>query len=347
MRGFFIRLIGNKKRKEFKVEDIHKILIPGGRVGDIIVKTPMLRVLSNLNKNVDIDITVEKGCESLLWNHPNINKIIISEKRRKKIKFFRIVEQLISAFKIRNKYDLFFDFTRNPRFFHLLTLRIINPRYLVGCYRMEKFGIKRDELTIFDKYIDTIKEEHAVDINMNALEGFKIDISNRKYELYLGDKEEKYKDYFSKDKVNIVFNFLGSSKSRCLKDEDIEYFIKEIPKLDKEINLYILTIPSIYEKFLTKLEKFQLRNVKLLPKTESILEAAAIIKYSDMLFSVDTGVVHIASVYNIPIVAIYTEDKDTLVIFAPKSEKSTVVIGKKEEYLQIRDKREVLDEIKK
>ena len=80
---------------------------------------------------------------------------------------------------------------------------------------------------------------------------------------------------------------------------------------------------------------------------KDVLEAAAIIKYADMLFSVDTGVIHIASTYNIPIVAIYTEDRETLTIFSPKSEINTVIVGKKEEYLKIINKEEVLKEIKK
>ena len=346
MREFFIRLIGNKKREKFEPKKIYKILIPGGRVGDIVVKTPMLRELAKLNDNIKIDITVEKGCETLIINHPNIDKIIIGEKRKYKIKIFRIFDQLKEAFKLRNKYDLFFDFTRNPRFFHLLTLRIMNPKYLVGCYRMERFGIKKDELSIFDKYIDIKNEDHAVDINMKALDGFGIDNSNRRYELYLGELEEKYKDYFNKDKINIVFNFLGSSQSRCLKEEDIEYFCKNIPKIDNKIELHILTIPKIYEQIKSKIDTLNLENVKLLPKTKNILEASAIIKYADMLFSVDTGVVHVASVYNIPIVAIYTEDKDTLIIFAPKSDINSVIIGKKEKNLKILDKEIVIKNIK-
>lgn len=347
MRGFFIRLIGKKKREKFEPKKIYKILIPGGRVGDIVVKTPMLRELAKLNDNIKIDITVEKGCETLIINHPNIDKIIIGEKRKYKIKIFRIFDQLKEAFKLRNKYDLFFDFTRNPRFFHLLTLRIMNPKYLVGCYRMERFGIKKDELSIFDKYIDIKNEDHAVDINMKALDGFGIDNSNRRYELYLGELEEKYKDYFNKDKINIVFNFLGSSQSRCLKEEDIEYFCKNIPKIGNKIELHILTIPRIYEQTKSKIDILKLKNVKLLPKIKDVLEAAAIIKYADMLFSVDTGVIHIASTYNIPIVAIYTEDRETLTIFSPKSEINTVIVGKKEEYLKIINKEEVLKEIKK
>lgn len=316
-------------------------------MGDIIVKTPMLKVLPKLNDDVKIDISVAKGCESLLKYHPYVNEILFDEKKPSKIKIVRIFNEIISALKMRKKYDLYFDFKRNPRFFHLLTMRILGARYLVGCYRTEKFGIKKDELTLFDKYIDMSEKDHAVDINMNALKDFGIDISDRSYELYLGEFEEKYKNFFDKNKINIVYNFLASTPKRSLNDEDFNYFLNEIPKLDDKVVLHVLTTPSKYEKIKGIIEKLNKENIKVLPKTESILEAAGILKYSDMLFSVDTGVIHVASVYNVPIVAIYTEDESTLTIFAPKSDEHTVIIGKKEECLHILDKSIVKNEILK
>lgn len=348
MRGFFIKLIGHKKRENIDLNKINSILIGGGRIGDIITKTPMLRAFSNLNKNIKIDITVAKGCESLLINHPNVNILSPNENNKfSKIKILKIINTLIFSYKMRKKkYDLFFDFTRNVRFFHILGLKIMKPRYLIGCYRMEKFGIKKDELTIFDKYIDASSNYHAVDINMMPLEILGIDTSNKKYELFLGEFENKYINYFNKNKINIIFNFLGSAQNRCLCNEDIEYFIKELPKLDTDIELHILTIPSLFEKIKNKVENMNLKNVKLLPKTESILEATSLIKYCDCLFSVDTGVVHIASVFNIPILGLYTEDKDTLTIFAPKSDLYKIITGKKENYLKFNNREYILKETK-
>lgn len=126
----------------------------------------------------------------------------------------------------------------------------------------------------------------------------------------------------------------------------MEYFCREISKISEKIELHILTTPNIYEQIKLKLENLNLKNIKLLPKTKNILEAAAIIKYADMLFSVDTGVIHIASVYNIPIVALYPDDKDALVVFAPKSEIVSIIKGKKESFLKIFNKEEVLIRLK-
>lgn len=346
MRGFFIKLIGNKKRKEIDSKNINSVLLIGGRVGDIITKTPLFKALKKLNPNIKIDVVVSKGCEPLLTNHPFINNIFCIENKYSKVKILKVLQTLIFSLKMRKKYDLYLDFSKNVRFSHILGLRFMSPKYIIGCYRMEKFGIKKDELTIFDKYIRTTSADHACDIFIKSLEDFNVDISDRKYELYLGDIEEKYKNYFAKNKINIVFNFLGSSQGRCLCDEDIEYFLEELPKLKENIEVHILTIPSIFEKIKSKLENMNLKNVQLLPKTKDILEAAAIIKYCDFLFSVDTGVIHIASTYNIPILGLYTEDKDTLTIFAPKSDLYKVITGKKENYLKLENREFILQETK-
>lgn len=347
IRSFFIRLLGNKEQEKFKTENIKKILIDGGRVGDLMTITPLIKALAELDKNIKIDVRVKKGCDSLLWNHPRVNKIWILD-NDSKIKIFKILKTLQSWIEIRKskiQYNLYFDFSDNIRLSHLLGMRILNPRYIIGSYRVEKYGIKKDELTLFDRYIIEREDDHLVDIHMRALDNFCIDNSNRKYELYLGELEEKYRNYFDNSKINIIFNFLGSSESKSLTKSDIDYFIKTIPKISAKIKLYILTIPKIYEKTKVNLEKLNLENVIVLPKTDNILEAAAIIKYTDMLFSVDTGVVHIASAYNIPIVAVYPEDRDALIVFAPKSDISSIIIGKKEENLKIIDKKEVIKKI--
>lgn len=348
IRGFFIRLLGNKKQEEFKVETIKNVLIDGGRIGDLVTTTPLIKALAEMDENIRIDVRVKKGCDSLLWNHPRVNKIWILDNDRK-VRALKIFKTLQSCFEIRKKgikYDLYFDFADNIHLHHLLGIRILNPRYVIGNYRMEKFGIKKGELTLFDKYIKEYENDHIVDLHMRALDGFGIDNSNRKYELYLGELEEKYKDYFNKGKINIALNFLGSSPSKSLRIEDMEYFCREISKISEKIELHILTTPNIYEQIKLKLENLDLKNIKLLPKTKNILEAAAIIKYADMLFSVDTGVIHIASVYNIPIVALYPDDKDALVVFAPKSEIVSIIKGKKESFLKIFNKEEVLIRLK-
>lgn len=325
MRGRLTKLIGRKKREEISLEKIDRVLLGGGRVGDVVVKTPMFKALKEHAPHVKIDVVVDPTAASLLENCPYVDKIILAQKRHR-VKLVRTYREIMGSVKNRKKYDLVFDFRDACNFTHILSLKIASPKYLVGKPRREKYGIKKDELTIFDKYVIP-KGEHATEINMNLLEAIGIFDKNRKYELHLGEREEKYKNYFNKDKINLIFNYKGSTTKKSMSDEDVEFFLNELPKLDKNLVVHILTIPSHYEAMRGKIEKLNNVQVKVLPKTKDVAEAAAIVKYGDALFSVDTGIVHAASAYNLPIVGIYPNAPLTYRRFKPKSDEYYVSFG--------------------
>lgn len=332
IRGLAIKLIGKKKRREIKKENIKRVLIGGGRVGDIVVKTPMLEALSKLNEDVKIDITVVKGAKCLVENIPYINEVIELNEKPTRNKIVKGYRELAGSLKHRKKYDLYFDFTNNCRFIHILSLRLLAPRYLIGKYRLEKFGIKKDELTIFDSYIDVKDDAHAVDINMDYLEPLGLHKEDRKYKLYLGKNERKYENYFEKNKINIVLNHRASSEPRSLMLEQLKDLSLKLIELNEDIVVHIISLPSEYEILKKLVNSLNIKNIKLLPKTNGVGEAAGLLKYSDVLVSVDTGIVHIASVYNIPIVGIYPLTENSAKLFEPKSERYEIVRGTKSGY---------------
>lgn len=332
VRGLAIKLVGKKRREKIKKEKIKRVLIGGGRIGDIVVKTPMLEALSKLNEDVKIDITVVKGAKCLVENIPYINEVIEIDERPTRNKIIKSYRALAGALKNRKKYDLYFDFTNNCRFIHTLSLKLMAPKYLIGRYRLEKFGIKKDELTLFDSYIDVKDDAHAVDINMDYLKPLGLHEEDRKYKLYLGKNEKKYENYFEKNKMNIVLNHRASSEPRSLTSKQLKDLSLKLINLNKDVVVYIISLPSEYEILKDLVEKICEKNIKLLPKTEGIGEAAGLLKYSDMLVSVDTGLIHVASVYNIPIVGIYPLTENSAKLFEPKSERYEIVRGTKSGY---------------
>lgn len=332
VRGLAIKLVGKKRREKIKKEKIKRVLIGGGRIGDIVVKTPMLEALSKLNEDVKIDITVVKGAKCLVENIPYINEVIEIDERPTRNKIIKSYRALAGALKNRKKYDLYFDFTNNCRFIHTLSLKLMAPKYLIGRYRLEKFGIKKDELTLFDSYIDVKDDAHAVDINMDYLKPLGLHEEDRKYKLYLGKNEKKYENYFEKNKMNIVLNHRASSDPRSLTLKQLKDLSLKLINLNKDVVVYIISLPSEYEILKDLVEKICEKNIKLLPKTEGIGEAAGLLKYSDMLVSVDTGLIHVASVYNIPIVGIYPLTENSAKLFEPKSERYEIVRGTKSGY---------------
>ena len=61
VRGFFIRLAGMKKKeKDIELKNIRRILIPGGRIGDMVCETPLIRELHNFFPEAEIDVYLDK-----------------------------------------------------------------------------------------------------------------------------------------------------------------------------------------------------------------------------------------------------------------------------------------------
>lgn len=356
IRGFFIRLVGMKKKeKNIELKDIKRILIPGGRIGDMVCETPLIRELHELFPNAEIDVYLDKIVAPLFKNCPYLN--VIETKRGSrfvhKVKILRIISSWYDALLKRKKYDLYFEFANGLRFYSIFALRIMKPRYSIGVLREEKHGIKKDELTIFDVYIKKSKSKHMRDISLAGIEVLGKNIKNRKYELFLGEAEERYKDYFYKENINIIFNYTGGNIKKNLSIEEVKESCKKLIEIDKRIVVYVMTLPDKYEELEEEIKKWEEKRIKICDKTQDIAEAAGMIKYIDILVSVDTGVVHIASAYNKPVISIFPDNENSIEYFSPKSELSYVIKCEDKSWIRDFDKEkmkkymeEIIDKLK-
>lgn len=350
LRGIIIKILGNKAKKEIEVDKIKKILIPSGRIGDVVCSTPFIREMHKLFPNAEMDIYLDKVTSPILKECPYINVITTERSSRfvHRIKPLRILNAYYDAYLKRGKYDLYFDFTNNMRIYNILSLRILNPRYALGIPRREAYGIKKEELTIFTKYVSSFKSKHMVDICLGFVEEiFSKKVENRRYEIFLGDKVKKYEKYFSPNKINIIFNYIGGAKSKILTLDEVKESCIKLLKSNDDILVHIMTLPNEYERLEKEVLSWKYKNIKLCPLTEDVLDAAALIKYCDILVSVDTGVVHIASAFNIPVISIFPNNDNSINYFSPKSDISYVIKCPDKKYIRNFDKTELIDDIQK
>lgn len=265
IKKYFIRLVGNKNKKKYSKKDIKTILIPGGRIGDVIVKTPMIRELKKEFPNSEITVSVTGGANKIIDNNPNVDKILLVKDKAKKSRISKIVNGLLESYKKNKKYDLIFDVGNSINFFHILGLRLVSPKILIGSKRVEKYGIKSTELNIFDYYIE--KKDHARDITLEMLKPLGIKIEKKEYEIFIPKKiEEKYKTLFDENKKSIIFNYRGSSIRKSLTEKEILYFLKELENINQNIEVFVLTMPLDYNKIKQTILKMNLKKIKVAPK---------------------------------------------------------------------------------
>ena len=255
-------------------------------LGDIIHTAIILQFLPN-----KVDWLVEEGMAEILEFNPNINKIQkVNLKSLKKSKM-----NIFSEYKKLKK----FHYDRAIDFQGLIKSAIVSK--IVANEVIGREEIKEKIAKIF--YSKTFKtSNHTIDryrIMINEIYGLNIkkeEFINHKPFLFYEDKHIK-KEYFSKDKKNIVFIIGSTAKNRL-------YPIKKWIELANRLNENIL-IPfgnTQEEKMAFKIAEKS--NVKVLEKM-SLNELKATISNADLIIGNDTGPTYIGWANNIPTILLY------------------------------------------
>ena len=302
IKRFLIKfLIKKKKKNNFNNIKIEKCLLETScQIGDCVILSPLLESLSKLNdEKIEIDIIVQNNSMEILKYYPYIKNIY--PYRKYKNKLLRYVYNFYFALKNRKKYDLVISYEKGINTFHMLYLKVLNPKYLISSRKKVKYGITENELEIYDFFFENNKE---------IMKKLNLKLETQ-YKIYLGSFEEIAKKFYNKNRINVIFNYIGSKKERIIPKGEVIEILKDLSFDNIDIDLFLSSIPSKYEENKLIIEEVNRNNVKLLPKTNNIFEIASYIKYSDIVISVDTSIVHIASAYNKLILGIYAK-KDNI-----------------------------------
>lgn len=351
MRKFLIRAVGNagvmEKDEGLNLQDIKTFYIDSIRIGDFVIITSLLKELKKQMPWIKIIVSHHKSVTPFIENSNFVDMgLPYEDGKKKQIKIVRLFNEFVDALKKRGKYDLYFDNEKRVNFLYILNRKIMKVKCLIGLEKYEKYGIKARELSLYKRYISRGPREHYVDIIQKILDSLGLDKGDGKYAIDLGSDEGVYKDFFSKENVNIIFNFKGSDEKRSLTEFEWIEILKKISASRAEVRVYISSDPKNYEEIKKIMEIENIKNVELLPKTERITELASLIKYSDMVVTVDTSIVHISSAYNKPIISIYRANDDIATsYFGPKTDMYEIIL--RDEKLNFDDIKKIIDYSKK
>ena len=147
------------------------LIIQTAFIGDVILATPVVEKLYRFFPDADIDFLVRKGNESLLFNHPKINEVIIWDKKQNKIS---------------NLFKLIFSTRRNKYDFIINAHRFASSGFITALSNAKlKIGFDKNPLSfLFSKKIrHEIGSLHEVDRKTRRTSGDGLDIQETLHEI--------------------------------------------------------------------------------------------------------------------------------------------------------------------
>jgi len=284
------------------------LIIQTAFIGDVILATPLIGNLKTQFPDAKIDFLVKKGNQSLLKNDPNLNEILVFDKKKKVASLLDLLKKIRA-----NKYDLVINLHR------FASSGILT--FLSGA--KQKLGFKKNPFSF--AYTQSFPHEigngkHEVDRNLELIKHLTSNL-NRQPKLYPSledfDTIQTYQteNYYCLAPASIWFT----------KQAPKEIWLKLIAKLSAEnATIYLLGGPDDKDLCDEIKAKTNAEKVINLAGKLSLMQSAALMKNAKRNFVNDSGPLHLASAMNAPVSAFFCSTTP-LFGFGPLSDDSEII----------------------
>ena len=289
------------------------LIIHTAFIGDIVLSTPLIQRLKDMYPDSVIDYLTLPANKSIIDNNPNLNEIMLYDKKGKDkgIRgFFRILKILKEK-----KYD----YAVIPHRF----IRSIALAKLAGISKIVGFDVASGAWML-DKKVHYDMKKHEVErlLDLVDYEGERIPIR-----IYPTDENKmKIRNILEKsgyEEATQKIIVVAPGSQRPEKMWPIEKYREVIQRLSEDSKNVIVITGSKVEKGLPL--KFSKRNVIDLRGEINLLEFSALLSYTDVVVGNDSSPIHIASGFEKPfVIGIFGPGKRSLGFF-PWKEKSNVI----------------------
>jgi lipopolysaccharide heptosyltransferase II len=276
-------------------------------IGDIILSSFFIRQVARAFPDSQIDFVIKKQFNDLVKHNPNITNIYYVESE----KGYNQLNKLRRKLK-NNKYDLVFDLHNNLRTRFLLTgisksrkWKIKKDKILRALFVLFKINKYKNIKPIPIRYLETGNTAGIID-DAKGLELF--------WDKNIEDNLKNKISFFLKDKYIAI----APGAAHYTKKWPIEYFMELVEILGKTQNEKIVILGGLDDT--DDGNELELNNkvINLTGKL-SLLESAIIIKNAKVLISNDSGVMHIATAVQTPVLAIFGSTVEELGFFPFRS----------------------------
>ena len=341
IKAFILRKLTSKKPNNFDIRKAKNVLfLRYDRIGDMVIATPVFRELKLAYPHISITVLASKANQGVLLNNPYIDNIITNHKNN-------LLSDLPSLLRLRKQqFDVCVEFDHSVIPHAIIRLKIINPKKVISVKKDGRYGVNGSELSLYDFYTEKPNGAHFRDIWLATLKPFGIKPKSNSYDLFVANNQQKQAQNFIKQyssKFLVGINLEGAVKGKKIRFSELYQICQGLHKKNNNIQVIILTTPSNIRSINEKVTEISLDYVVTSYKTNTILDAAALISQLDLIITPDTSIVHIASVFNKPIVTIHENNQNSYQLFSPTSALNKTVFSPKKDTLEGYDVQKVIE----
>jgi len=263
------------------ISGLKKILIIRlSSIGDILLTTPLIRTLRKQNTDAQIDFVIKGEFFELLKNNPHLSNLYrYSKKSSERKELFKVLKS--------NDYDLAIDLQNNNRSDEItskLSCRVV---------WFKKNHLKKFLLVNFK--INLLKNYPSIPVRYAQAAGLKLDDEGLEF----------YSDEIADDRLNMNEKFIGlcPGAKHFTKRWPEKYFIELSKKLEAEGYRVVLFGGPEEIEVCSNIER-QLSNPLNLCN-QSLLKTAASMKMCKLVYTNDSGTMHLACAVNVPVIAFF------------------------------------------
>lgn len=343
--GYFIRGIFNAV---FPIAcdlsgQIKKIaVIELAHLGDVLVATPAIRLLKKKFPDASITCVLSPWSEEIISGNPDIDEIIIYRASwfdRIDKKPFSLKETASFIRQLRQKrFDLGIDMRGDVRVIFLMWLAGI--KYRVG-YAFTGGGFLLNKAVPFD--VGKRQGTHQIDHNINLIKaidfGKDAQSLDRRMTIHFSESDKSYIEGYLKANAVVAGDFLIAvhpGAGLAAKRWPIERFNLLIEEILEGHRVKIALVGGPHEADLAKRFSARMRaDVVNAMGSTTIKQLAALLKRCSLFIGADSGLMHMASAVEIPMVIIWSGNAKTT-LWGPLSQ-GAVVIDKPLEDISVED----------
>jgi len=284
------------------------LIIQTAFIGDVILSTSLVESLKKEFPDSELDFLLRKGNEQLFEHNPNVRKVLVWDKKKRKLSNLAQVIKEVRA----SRYDLLINLQRY--FSTGLIAFFSNAKY--------KIGFSQNPLSFcYDKKVQHVMTEGTHDIirNHRLIEGL-TQSEPQKPKLYPSDKQYANVEGYKAEK----FITIAPASVWFTKQFPEHKWVEFLDQLDFDGQVYFVGAPSDRE-LCDRIIKTNEKNIgKNLCGEMSLLESAALMKDAEMNYVNDSAPQHICSALDAPVTAIFCSTIPEFG-FGPLSSNSRVV----------------------